>query len=176
MPREQDFSDWGEFQMAQTRWAARQELRDYEARRTQRDQEALAERTNAEINARWAESHEAALDAHDDYEDIYDAVGTRIDAAQAQAIKQADNPADVVYYLGKNPKEFARFRETAPQDLLKAVGRYEERIEAQRQRRSQAPEPVKPVRGQDAAPPNALSDNLTMDEWQRRRNKQVHGG
>lgn len=176
MPREQDFSDWGEFSLAQTRWVARQEMRTQEAHRAQAEQEAAYRRATHELDTRWAESHESALDTYDDYEDIYEAVGTSIDAAHAQAIKCASNPAEVVYYLGKNPKELAKFRSLGPADLLVQVGRYEERIEAQRQqRRSQAPKPVQPVRGKQATPPNALSDDLSMKEWQKRRNKQVHG-
>lgn len=173
-PKRDAYDDYEAYFDDRAAWRARQEFRQLsekqqaESTRKQREQEA------GEVEARWSQSHEAAADRYDDYDSIFHVVGTSINDDQANAIKMGDEPAEVVYYLGKNPKDFATFKGLSGQSLIKAVGRIEERISAQREQRSKAPPPVKPVRGSQPSS-NALLDDLPIDEWVRRRNKEVYG-
>lgn len=173
-PNRDDFDDFQEFLRAQARWDVRREFKEQSKHQQQEAQKRQASEANAAAQRRWDESHESAIDKYDDYEEIFEVVGTSIDDAQAFAIKDADDPAEVVYYFGKNPKEFAKFKGLSGNAAIKAVGRIEERLSIQREQRSKAPRPVKPVKGTGTTT-NALSDDLPMSEWVKRRNKEVYG-
>lgn len=171
-PKREQFDDYEAYIEKRAAWVARKEFRQQQTRHeesTRREREA---RDAAQAHARWQESHDSALDKYDDYEEIFDSVGTSINGEQAAAIKLAEQPAEVVYFLGKNTKELDKLKNLSGGPLYRAIGRLEERMERQREKRSSAPAPTTPVRG--AAPSgNTLSDNLSPKEWVARRNKQL---
>lgn len=171
-PKREQFDDYEAFIESRARWVARQEFQTQTKKEREQQQAERQSKEAREIQSRWEDSHEAATDAYEDYEDIYETVGSSIDSEQAWAIKMADEPAEVVYYLGKNPKEFARVKELNGARLVKAIGAIEERIKSQRAQRSRAPDPIAPVRGSKPTP-NQLSDSLSTKEWMLRRNKQL---
>lgn len=171
-PKREQFDDYEAFIESRARWVARQEFQTQTKKEREQQQAEKQSKEAKEIQSRWEDSHEAATESYEDYEDIYESVGSSIDSEQAWAIKMAEEPAEVVYYLGKNPKEFARVKELNGARLLKAIGAIEERIKSQRDQRSRAPDPIEPVRGSKPTP-NQLSDKLSTKEWMARRNKQL---
>lgn len=173
-PKREDFEDYEAFVRADARWQARQEFRQLTEQQQAQQRQQQHEREAAAVQQRWDESHEAALDRYDDYEEMFEAVGTSITGTHASAIRNADDPAEVVYWLGKNPKEFAKFKDLSGVALLKAVGRIEERIHSQRAQQSKAPPPVAPIKGSTPTP-NKLTDDLPPEKWLELRNKQVYG-
>ena len=88
-----------------------------------------------------------------------------------EAILDAENAAALIKYLGSDPALADEL------DGLSAtqLGRRIERIEAQMQatpKTSSAPKPLTATRGA-ASSGNNLSDDLSIDEWVKRRNKEV---
>lgn len=175
-PSEDQFDDYQAFLRADARWAARQEYREQASKQASQAAKERDQRNTQALEAKWEESHEAAIDEHEDYEELFDVVGKSINGDQAMAVKYADDPAAVVYYLGKNPKELAKFRALNDAQLLKAVGRIEERINSQREQRSKAPEPITPSRGAGNSSSNQLSDKMDTKRWMDLRNKQARPG
>jgi len=171
-PQHDQFDDYEKYLEAKAAYVAERRFQELTQRQQADAMKERAARAAREINDRWESSHSAALDSYEDYEDIFDEVGTSINEDQASAIKQADNPADLVYYLGKNPKSLEKLRGLEGVALLREVGRLEERVQRQKGQTSSAPKPVTPARG---APPssNEPSDKDDIKTWIAKRNRQL---
>lgn len=174
-PKRDAYDDYEAFIEDRARWVARQEFREQSQKHEEETRRERESRMAAELQQRWESSYAKALDSYDDYEDIFDQVGTAITVEHAGAIRNADEPAEVVYFLGKNPKELEKFSKLQGAQLFRAVGRLEERIAIQREQQSKAPKPVSPVRGSQPSP-NRLRDDMPISEWMKLRNKQARGG
>jgi len=167
-PDRNKFDDYEAFLEARSRWAAREAVRDeYE----QRDR-LQSERSRAEVNAareaRWEASHNSAYERLEGYHEAFEAVGTSINPVVAEAIKDSDAPADVVYWLAKNPATLQKLGQMTGPSAIREVGRIEERLTTNAQR-SAAPTPPKPVRGNTSGTKNPLDMRLTTDEWIKNR-------
>lgn len=117
---------------------------------------------------------------HDDFREVVFSETAQITPVMRDAIFSMDEPdsrVDVAYFLGKNPKEAARIARLHPMRQIAEIGKIEARLsqpQAKPKRPSGAPAPVTPVGG-NKANANALSDNLSTEEWVKRRNAQLQG-
>lgn len=171
-PSRDQFDDYEDYLVARARYAARQSVLEERQRMEAERQQRLEVEAQQAINERWDVSHDKAIERYDDYLDMYEVIGTSINKDLAAAIKSADDPAEVVYHLGKNPKEFAKLRDKSGMAAVKEVGRIEERITASRQKRSAAPKPPSPVRGNAKATHDPLDVKLGTDQWMKNRMEQ----
>ena len=102
--------------------------------------------------------------------------GPMVSPIMAEAIMESDLGIDLLYYLGKNPKEAAKIAELSPVAQARAIFKLESKVGAQvAPPKSQAPAPVKPVRGGSAAPTKSPSQ-MSMAEYAAYRQKQIRGG
>lgn len=93
-----------------------------------------------------------------------------------EALLDADNPAQLIHYLGQNPEEAAEFEGLSPVQIGRRLGKLETRLtEGTKVKTSSAPAPLKPLRG--AAPDTGGLDEpgISDEEWIRRREKAVSG-
>ncbi len=95
------------------------------------------------------------------------------------AIMQADNGADIAYYLGSHVKEAHRIASLDPVSQVREIGRLEARLLAEppKPKVSSAPAPIAPVSGSAGAPTDQLTAEDAKDtkRWLEKRNRQVHG-
>lgn len=85
-------------------------------------------------------------------------------------INESDNPAQIKYYLGKNPDELEKLGEMTVTQAMRYIGRIEAKLEEQsppveaKKQVSTAPKPITPVKG---ASPAVIKDpaKMTMDEY-----------
>lgn len=172
-PSRDGFEDFQDYLDARSRWVARQEFREqsskHEKALAQRDAQAAAQA----IEERWQRSHTAAIEQHgDEYVELFEAVGRSIDHQMAMDLKLSDDPAAVVFYLGKNPEALDKVRGLRGEHRLMEVGRIEGRLKSER-RASAAPKPPTPVRGAGAGTSDPLSDKVPIDQWMKNRQAQV---
>lgn len=169
-PDRNQFDDYEQFLEARARWVAREAVRsEYEQReraQVQQSQQAVA----AAKEARWAEAHNDAFERLDGYEKAFDTVGTSINEDVADAIKSSEAPADVVYWLARNPTTLQGLRKMTGPEAHRAIGRIEERLTTTAPR-SAAPTPPNPVRGNTSGTKNPLDMRLTTDQWIQNRQK-----
>lgn len=101
--------------------------------------------------------------------------GPAITPVMVEAMIESDFGADIAYYLGKNPKESLKIFNMSPVAQARAIFNLEKKVQAQSAPpRSEAPPPVKPVRGGSAAPTKPVSQ-MSMSEYAAYRQKQMQG-
>lgn len=84
----------------------------------------------------------------------------------------ADDPAKMMYHLGKNPDLASELSELSKYKLAKKLAGIEAQLaESSKPKTSAAPKPIEPVRG--IASDNGLRSDLPIEEWMRRREQQI---
>lgn len=92
-----------------------------------------------------------------------------------EAVLSADDPAAVIHALHADPDLAAELADLTPIQQARRIARLEvEMSKPKEPPRSNAPRPITPVKAV-ARDDNALSDDLPLDEWLKRRNKQARG-
>lgn len=126
----------------------------------------------ADLNAEGAEKYK-------DYNEVVtrprDQGGPAITVVMAEALLESDMGADIAYYLGKNVKESEKISAMSPVAQAKAIWKLEAKVgKSNAPAQSQAPAPVKPVRGGSSAPTKPVSE-MSMSEYAAYRQKQMNG-
>jgi hypothetical protein len=182
-PKEEDFADYGEFIKAAARYAAsqviandREEQREKEVKRSFEKEESrreeLAEKLNDNGNEKYTDFDEVVASTGDLLRDK----GLKFSQAMVGALFEAENSHDIAYFLGKNPDEATRIANLPAYAQAKEIGKLEAKLNAAPKKQiSKAPAPITPVSTGKASNDSALTDDLPIDEWMARRNKQARG-
>jgi hypothetical protein len=123
------------------------------------------------------EAFKAGTKEFDDFEDALSNLKmVGIDANALGVIVEADEPHKVLRYLGQDPDEATRILSLNPVAMARAIGALEVRLSQPKPTpaQSKAPAPISPVSARSASS-TGLGDELSMAEWIKRRNAQVHG-
>ena len=92
-----------------------------------------------------------------------------------RAVLEGDAPEKVLHYLGSNPDVAEELAGLSPTQVARRLDRIEQKLgEPVAPKVSTAPKAIAPVRSA-ARDDGGLSDNLTTEEWIRRRNKARQG-
>lgn len=91
---------------------------------------------------------------------------------EMNGILATDNPAKVLYELGKNPDKYHEIKDLAPAKRLAAVVKIGLPDNKPVPKPSSAPEPVEPVSGRGGQVTEDLDDKLSDDDWHRKRDVQ----
>lgn len=141
----------------------------------------IAERiaSQREFDAKYNSVADAGKSAFKDFPDALNALieeaGPLVTkdgpTALGELILEADAPHKLIEYLGKRPELAATLDGLRPAQLARKLVAIEEQMTA-KPKTSNAPKPLEPTKGAAAAG-NELSDDLPLDEWLKRRNKQL---
>lgn len=89
-----------------------------------------------------------------------------------EALFESDISAELTYYFGKNPDDLERINSLSAISAAREIGKIEAKLStAEVKKTSNAPEPAKPLSTRSSE--SSLSDNLSAEEWIKRRNAQV---
>lgn len=91
---------------------------------------------------------------------------------EMQGVLATDDPAKVLYELGKNPDKYHELKELPPAKRLAAMVKMAITEVKPVAKPSEAPEPVVPVGGRGGAAVAELDDKLSDDDWHRQRDAQ----
>lgn len=154
------------------------------------DVQAETTRLEKEYEGTQTEDHAAFTDAVSDlksegaekYKDFLEVVdrpvekgGPAVTPVMVEAMIESDLGPDIAYWLGKNPKESLRIFGMSPVAQARAIFELEAKVKAQSAPpKSNAPAPVKPVKGGSAAAQKPVSQ-MSMSEYAAYRNKQIRG-
>ena len=92
-----------------------------------------------------------------------------------EAVLSADDPTAVINYLGSDPDLAAELADLTPIQQARRILKIENELGKPKEPiRSNAPKPITPVKSA-MRDDGGVSDNLSIDEWIKRRNKQALG-
>jgi hypothetical protein len=141
----------------------------------------IEQRFQREQAARQSEAKDSSLSKAEDAIKVsksdYDSVKSDFfthDLAKVPAfmelVKDSDNPAEIVYFLGKNPDEIDKIGAMTPAQATRYIGRLEARIENETptqatKKASAAPKPITPVGSAKGSNANKQPEDMSMDEF-----------
>lgn len=191
-PTRHDFDDPDLYDEAMVEWGKREGVRATEvaaAEKRTADEAAENERLLVEaqaehdaevtrVNTEWQNRREAAIEKYPDYVDVAEAKtedgGPVITEVMAVSIMQADNGADVAYYLGQNTEEAERISKIRnPAKQIMEMGRLVERLSNPPRRAAPRQRPIEPIdSGSNTA--DESDRELTMEEYAAKRMPQLN--
>lgn len=138
--------------------------------------EAEAKESAAKRTQTFAEREAAFASDKDDYHTLARDPTLPVSEAMAEAILETDEGPALLYYLGQHRDEAAQIARMTPHAASIALGKIAARLTAPPPKPepeiSAAPPPA-PIVKPTAPVPKGLSDDLSVKDWLRERNKQL---
>ena len=181
-PKLEDFRTLEEYQKTLTKWVIAEDKRE----RAEAEARAAVEQTLRAEQDGWKAKEQSARKAHDDYDDVMDAVqipaGPGVLAAR-QALLEDEHGAELLYYLGKHPKELERIAALTPASAVMAIGRLSASFESPATENGKrtitgAPKPPPPSKRQGLTrsdDPNDPDVQRDYTRWEKARTAQLKG-
>jgi len=145
-------------------WRERQRERAYEAEQATTAVNEASAHVQKEVDALWASQVQEARGKYQDFEKVALVDTFPVTPDTAEIIKRSDHGADILYHLGLNPAIAAQIASLPPIDAAVQIGRIEATLQAPTPpRKSNAPEPIKPVRANAA--PQKDPAKMSTDEY-----------
>ena len=175
-PNPDTFDTDQEYQTANAQYYADVSLKATNDRIATQDQEAAQQTQRDSIQAKKVVFEANLADKRSNFEDFEDvAYGhTFMDMDLAEQIFEMDKGPEVAYHLGSNLDEAERIFALTPIQRARELTKLEFQVEALKPKVvSDAPDPITPLGNSEAV--EADPDKMSADEWQKWRNKKVHG-
>jgi len=172
-PKPEDFEEYGDFLKAHAEWVKQDVKREIEKIKQSQSEGVAPEEVILADSI-----NNIMLNAQEKYDDFDQVVASNpdlpISKEMIEAVVDSEYAADVLYFLGKNPQIAESLYNLSGHALAREIGRLEATLSSQPQKQvTKAPDPVKPI--DEGSSPNVDEDNLSIEEWIARRNKQVFG-
>jgi len=166
-PKLEDFADIESYAKAYAEHEKKVAFQEIGARH---QQQTAAQQRQALV-AGWEEK--AAASPHEDFDEV---VGDlKPTSPGLAAIMEADNGAEIAYYLGKNPAEAQKIAALSPIAQIRAIGRLEAKLAAEPvapSPTSKAPAPITPLTGTGSGS-GGKPDPKNYEAWAKARNKEL---
>jgi hypothetical protein len=169
-PKQEQFETYDEYLRALTRHEIRTEM-------AQERQKLTGELEARELQGGFEKRVEAFRATHADFDEVAFSDDHQVSPTMRDAIVNTQDGAEIAYWLGKNPGESNRIARLSPNHQILELGRISARLTAPPpapppRPASTAPAPITPVKAGGKAV-EGLRDDLSPEEWQRRRNKEA---
>lgn len=177
-PKREDFADYDSWIEAKAEYKAAQivERKLQEAERAAQERQAQEQLARQQQEGRRAivQSAEKLRAQFKDFDEAMDNI-VDVDAppAMERAIAMSENPAAILYALGKQPEVARQIARLDPLAQAKAIGAIEFALKSRPPQVSQAPAPGAPVGGRPSSPPQTLETATNYDDWLKLRRKQI---
>lgn len=168
-PEYEKYSNPDDYTADRAAHAAQKQILEADAERAR----AEAERAQAGVNDAQRQAVEDVFsegrEIHSDFDEVVRNDALAVTESMASAAIEADNSADVLYFLGKNPTEAERIsRIQSPVAQALEIGKLSHRLSIPKKQQSSAPPPVKPLRGATGKFQKSPED-MTNDEYRKWR-------
>lgn len=174
-PQRDQYQDYEQFIEARADWRAQRQAQAVVGQFAQHLQRSQQQMTQQQQAQRMAQEFQSKLEQGKtqfaDWDDIAtsDAAQVPMGEAATVALTQAEKPAEVVYWLMKNPAAAAKFASLNLVQAAAEIGRIEARLQAPTAP-SNAPKPGKPA-GARGGVPGGFRDDMSMEEFVALRRK-----
>lgn len=172
-PRLEQFQNFEDYIAARDSYLERKFEEKLTARERQ-EQEAKRKSRSEAIEREWQKRRDQMANEIPDYaERMEEASDMMLNDAAVEAIKESDIGPKIAYHLATHPEEAEKLFNLSPSATLRAIGRIEAKIEAQKTTPavSKAPKPTTPVSGGGSGP-KSLAD-ASYEEFVKLRQKQL---
>lgn len=177
-PIRTEFTDPDAYDQALVTWTAKETKRQLDessaavaaSAAKQAADEARAKAAKA-AEETWIAKTKQAESKYPDFAEVALSDNHKVTIVMAAALKDADEGADVAYWLGKNPKESDRISALPDLKQISEIARIAERLK-NKLSVSKAPPPIKPVGNRSSASAKG-PDEMSMDEYAAHRRGQL---
>jgi hypothetical protein len=169
-PKQEQFETYDEYLRALTR-------HEISTTMAQERKKLTGELEARELQGGFEKRVEAFRETHADFDEVAFSDDHQVSPTMRDAIVNTQDGAEIAYWLGKNPEESNRIARLSPNHQILELGRISARLAARPpapppRPASAAPAPITPVKAGGKAV-EGLRDDLPIEEWQRRRNKEA---
>lgn len=188
-PKPEAFSTYEEYVKAVSRWATKQEAKQLLAKQEEQLAKQEAEERDREIVETYKERADQFTEEHEDFNEVVARVQVSKNIAEAVQVSllEDDNGPALAYYLGEHPEVVSKLNDMTAAGAVRYLGRLSERLFPEKAEEEvpepptpepkaavQAPAPIKPVK-KPSPTATGLSDDLSPEEWLKRRRAQLAG-
>ncbi len=176
-PNPNDFDDYESYLKAHAQWVKEEVKR--ELAQQQSGQQSTVDPDEIELADRVNNILIDAAARYDDFEEVVvQNTSLPITEEMVRVVSESDQAADILYFLGKNPRIAENLSGLSGIALAREVGKLEATLRSgqpakSRKQVTKAPAPINPTN--DVGPSEVDEDNLSIEEWIERRNRQVFG-
>ncbi len=178
-PKLENFKSYDEFVDAKATWKAETIVAAKLEEFANKNLQTFEQRAQQEQRAQVAQQFDRALEAVEkdgvarfkDFADVI-AQGPALGPVIGQMVLATERPADITYYLAKNPDEAMNLKALPPILAMREIGKLEAQLSQKRV--TSAPPPPRTLGGSDKSSPVGLSDELPPGEWYKRRQAQLN--
>ena len=192
-PKQDDFATYELWIKAQTRWEARQvareEYKNLSAKQEKEYEAAELEERDREVVESYQGNVKTFAAEHDDFDEVVGTIKMNKSVGEAVQIAIMEDPNGplIAYHLGQHPELCKQLSDLSPAAAVSRIGRLAERlapetVESTEEKEEppspkpkpevKAPAPITPVR-KSSPTSTGLSDDLSSEEWLKRRNAQL---
>lgn len=170
-PKQEQFETYDEYLRALTRHEIRTEM-------AQERQKLTGELEARELRGNFESRAQAMREKHPDFDEVVFDESLPISVPMRDALMNMEDGAKLAYHFGHNREEAARISRLSPYHQMLELGRVSARIAAPpppapKPQISAAPAPITPVKAAAKAVEGSLRDDVSVNEWMNRRNKQL---
>lgn len=145
-PKIENFDNFDEYVAAKAAYIAEQKINKTLAEREERERAERQQYERQKVQTSWQQRVAEATAEMPDFEDVIASSEVPMTEPMQQAIMESDVGPKLAYYLANNPDEATKIAGMSPIGAIRALGRIEERLQAQPVKKpTAAPEPIKPV-------------------------------
>ncbi|MGH9404407.1 MAG: hypothetical protein ACRD3D_01065 [Terriglobia bacterium] len=166
-PAVEKYSTYEEYVEALADWKIGQN----EAQRGVRDLRAAQQAFTESVDQVYKAKVDEAKTRYSDWDTAVGGSDILIPNIATDAIKQAENAPDVVYYLASHREECDSMRSMTPHQVVMAIGRISSTLAAPERKtaKSKAPAPIRTVAARSTATNVASLDEMSYQDYKRAR-------
>ena len=152
-------------------WKLEQHTAKITAENQQQQARAKAQQAQQTFNEKAQNTAKQGREKYQDWEDVvYNIPAPIFPDHVAQAVIEMTDGASVAYYLGKNLEEAERISQLTPYAMAAELGKIEAKLSVNDKKTTQAPPPIKPLKGNAPSHPELDPDKDPI-AWVEARNK-----
>jgi hypothetical protein len=173
-PVEEDYEDFQEYLTEVAKYSGRQAVKEATEAAKVSTAAETAKTTQENIDLAHNERMGEAQDRYPDFDEVVmQNKALSINKAMFDVIKESEQGPDLAHYLGKHPEEAAKIAVLSPLGAARALGRIEAGLtppsKPKANTKSGAPEPITTNSGSGEPMPEALSDDMPIGDWMKKR-------
>jgi hypothetical protein len=138
-PKEEDFETYDLFIDALTDWKVDAKIEAQSKVAQEKEQDGRTAEAEKEFKSKLDEAKER----YTDFEEVAMNENNPITHAMVEILHETENPGDIAYYLGQNPKECRTIGNMTPFQAAKAIGKIEAEIKVELEKNPPATPPQK---------------------------------